>query len=222
MDDLRDLLSAVGDNRLDLVQALHEEGLPLTRRDEHGHSAVAIAAREGHVGLLRWLLAHGAGANALGCNDHPAIVLATLAGHIEIVDLLLDAHADPNRSRAVGGETALHAAAIGRSPEIVHRLVEAGAQLNVHTAKHVESDLLWNVTLASDTPLHLAACYGPAPIVEALLALGANPRLDNYRQETPLACALRMRRPSVVLGLLRGQRYAEWSDALPVRRVLHA
>jgi len=222
MDDLRDLLSAVGDNRLDVVQTMFEDEFPLTRRDEHGHCAVSIAAREGHVGLLQWLLHHGASANALGCNDHPAIVLATLAGHAETVELLLAYHADPNRSRAAGGETALHAAAIGRSPEIVHRLVEAGAQLNVHSAKHVESDLLWNVILASDTPLHLAACYGPAPIIEALLSLGANPRLDNYRQETPLASALRMKRPSAVLALLRGQRYAEWSDALPVRRVLHA
>jgi ankyrin repeat protein len=222
MEAIKRLVLAVSDNDLKTVQSLAATGSSLQCRDEHGHSPVSTAAREGHLEMLRWLLSHGGNANSLGCNDHPAIVLATLAGHVEIVSLLLDHLADPNRSRASGGETALHAAAIGRHVDIVRLLVEAGAQVNIHTAKHVESDFLWNVLLTSDTPLHLAACYGPEAMVECLLALGANPRLENYRQETPLACALRMRRPAAVLAPLRGERYSAWSDSLPVRKAIVA
>lgn len=216
MDTTKQVLRASAENDLPQVQKLVAGGARVDVRDEHGHSPVAVAAREGSIELLQWLLEQGADADALGCNNHPAIVYATLAGHLTAVDLLLRFGANPNRARPHGGETAVHAAAIGRHTEIVQRLVQAGGQVNVHTAKHVESDLLWNVLLTSDTPLHVAACYGEPFMVACLLELGANPRLENYRQETPLASALRMRRPLPILRPLRGHRYAEWSDNLPV------
>ncbi len=218
MDDgTKRFLTAAAENDLPTMQALATQGMTVDGRDEHGHCAVALASREGYTPMLAWLLQAGADADALGINNHPVLVHATLAGHLDCVDLLLGHGADPNRARALGGETALHAAAIGRSTAIVRRLVEAGAHINMHTAKHVESDLLWNIVLTSDTPLHLAACYGQSDMIACLLELGANPRLENYRVETPLACALRMRRPMEVLKPLRGERYAAWSDNLPVR-----
>ncbi len=217
MQPTKRLLSAVCDDDLTTVQQLVAAGASVDWRDEHGHCALSIAVREGYTAMLQWLLQAGADADAIGCNNHPVIVLATLSGHLDTVELLLRFGADPNRARVQGGETALHAAAIGRQPELVRQLVAAGAQINVFTAKQVESDLLWNVLLTADTPLHLAACYAEATMVECLLELGANPRLENYRQETPLACALRMRRPMSVLKPLRGGRYAAWSENLPVR-----
>jgi ankyrin repeat protein len=217
MQPTKRLLTAVSEDDLVTVQRLVAEGASVDWRDEHGHCGLSIAVREGYTGMLAWLLQAGADADAIGCNNHPVIVLATLSGHQQAVELLLAAGADPNRARVHGGETAMHAAAIGRQPALVRQLAAAGALINVFTAKQVESDLLWNITLTADTPLHLAACYAEAPMVECLLELGANPRLENYRQETPLACALRMHRPMSVLRPLRGGRYAAWSENLPVR-----
>ena len=55
-----------------------------------------------------------------------------------------------------------------------------------------------------DTPLHWAVQYGPAPVVEALLARGADIEAANKRNSTPLERALFNDTTDMVQLLLKG------------------
>ena len=65
--------------------------------------------------------------------------------------------------------------------DILRMLVDAGADLNVQDTSHKE------------TPLHLAALYGPTDIVQYLLARKAAPEVLNHRGERPYDIALRFK-----------------------------
>jgi hypothetical protein len=65
--------------------------------------------------------------------------------------------------------------------DILRMLVDAGADLNVQDTSHKE------------TPLHLAARYGPTDIVQYLLARKAAPEVLNHRGERPYDIALRFK-----------------------------
>ncbi|GAC1629008.1 MAG: hypothetical protein NVS9B13_26770 [Candidatus Acidiferrum sp.] len=75
---------------------------------------------------------------------HLALALASQFGHAEIVRLLLDAGEDPNRYNPVGchsHSTPLHQAALAGHDEVVWRLIERGARLDI-------KDILWHGTPA--------------------------------------------------------------------------
>lgn len=71
-----------------------------------------------------------------------ALALAAQFGHVEIVRLLLDSGADPNRySPGHSHSTPLHQAALAGHIEVVRLLVERGARLDM-------KDILWHATPA--------------------------------------------------------------------------
>ncbi|HEY2121388.1 MAG TPA: ankyrin repeat domain-containing protein [Candidatus Acidoferrum sp.] len=75
---------------------------------------------------------------------HLALALASQAGHVEIVRLLLDAGEDPNRYNPVGGHshsTPLHQAAWEGNEDLVRLLLERGARADL-------KDVLWQGTPA--------------------------------------------------------------------------
>lgn len=84
-----------------------------------------------------------------------------------ILQLLVDAGIDVNKANK-HGRTALHFAVCHRTVEVVQRLKELGAKLDVQ-----DSELV--------TPLMLAARYAKADTVEYLIRQGANPRLKDQK-----------------------------------------
>ena len=125
---------------------------------------------------------------------------------------LIDAH---NR----GGESAILTAVYHRQKEIVNLLVARGAALSIFEAcaagelEHVERLLEDGPDPSAInahgtdgwTPLHLAAFFGHAKIVELLLASGADPaaRSKNPNANTPLHAALAANQ-KMAAGLLIG------------------
>lgn len=117
---------------------------------------MAVAATLGCLEDARRLLA-----TASSEERHRALGLTAQFGHSEIVRLLLDAGEDPNRYNPMATHshsTPLHQAAVANHYDVVRRLVERGARLDV-------KDTMWQ-----GTPEDSATHEGKTEIAEYLRA----------------------------------------------------
>ncbi len=134
------------------------------------------AARDGDVKRANQLLDQGAVLAELDAAGEPALLVASLAGHADVVALLLERGGDlhiPNK----GGLTALHAAAYGGHLDVVKLLVSKSAAVN-------NTDNFYKMS-----PLHAAAEEGHAEVVAFLLANAANIEATERNGYTPLTQA---------------------------------
>ena len=88
---------------------------------------------------------------------------AAFLGHVDIVDLLLEAEADINKATKALGATPLYLAAQEGQAEVVRLLLEAGADIKVALAENAEA-----------TPLCIAAQKGHAELARLLSEAGVD------------------------------------------------
>src|SRR5712691_5178143 len=114
------------------------------------------ASRSGHMGAVRLLLDRGANVNAAeSSQQETALMWAAAEGHLDVVDALLKAGADPNLKAHVtsiterknadhptGGFTALMWAARNGYEDVVQRLVKGGADLNLKNGDNASAGLV--------------------------------------------------------------------------------
>jgi hypothetical protein len=79
----------------DLALSLIEQGANVNARDDD-ETPLLMAARTGHLGVMRVLLDKGAGINAQSERGETALIRAASASDIEMVKLLLSRGANPN------------------------------------------------------------------------------------------------------------------------------
>ena len=144
------------------VHFLLESSVDVNGRDPNGWSALIMAAKEGHVGLVQTLLDARAVVNPPDCS-HTALRGAALSGHVDCVRLLLAAAADPQHCSA-GGRTPLMGAAMNGHASVVAVLCSAGADKKA-------------VNEYGETALGLAEARGHMTCVATLQATG-QPRLE--------------------------------------------
>jgi ankyrin repeat protein len=212
------LLWAAAEGHAAVVQALIDADADFTLRVPSGLSALMFASREGSTEVVRVLLKAGADVNdtiptegrrrGYGGGLPPAgatpLLLAVSNAHFDLASLLLDAGANPNAD--LPGYTVLHAITAVRKPgvgdndpppdgsgtmtslELVKQLAAKGANLNARMTKKVN---LNNTRLneIGSTPFMLAALTADAELMKTLAALGADPRLTNVDNSTPLMAA---------------------------------
>ena len=123
-----------------------------------GYTALIIASKNGHKGIVQILLDKKANKNVINFEGNTALIFASKNGHKEIVKMLLDKEADKN-VKNYKGNTALIFASKNGHKEIVKMLLDKKADKNV---KNVDGD----------TALIFASKNGHGEIVKMLLLLG--------------------------------------------------
>jgi ankyrin repeat protein len=148
------------------------------------------ASRLGFRDLAEHLIAeHPEHVNARGGEEATSMHAAAIAGHADILSLLLE-HGGDVDIRGTFDFTPLHQASKCGGVEAVRRLLDGGADINVR------SDYDW-------TPLHLAALNGHIELARMLLECGASiNNVQNYLGETPLHLAVQREKVQVVRLLL--------------------
>ena len=94
-------------------------------KDASRHTALMMAAANGHGETTKVLLEVGASPAVKGPDGETALTLAIGDGHVDCVRALLEAGGDPNSES--DGEALLHQAVILANDELVNVLLDAGA-----------------------------------------------------------------------------------------------
>ncbi|MCY4029795.1 MAG: ankyrin repeat domain-containing protein [Acidobacteria bacterium] len=155
------LLWAAHWDDLESADRLLAAGASVNAADDHGVTPLERAAENASLPMVRRLVEAGANVNASQASGLTPLMTAARTGSTEVVRLLVGHGADVN---AVTGETrssALMWAVSEPHPEIVHLLLEAGADPHLSTVKGF-------------TPLMFAARNGDIATAEALLAAGVD------------------------------------------------
>ncbi|NP_001191021.1 ankyrin repeat and KH domain-containing protein 1 [Xenopus tropicalis] len=120
------------------------------------------AAQEGHLELVKYLLAAGANVQATTATGDTALTYACENGHTDVADVLLQSGSDLEHE-SEGGRTPLMKAARAGHLCTVQFLTSKGADINRATANN------------DHTVVSLACAGGHLAVVELLLAHGADP-----------------------------------------------
>ncbi|CAG8399790.1 unnamed protein product [Penicillium salamii] len=187
---------------------------------------LAVAAKGGHVEVVRRILAENVDINARRSavtDGRTALELAAKGGHVEVVDLLLAANSHVNGVSGFSDRrTALQAAASEGHLNIVERLLAAKASVDgVHSigsspleaaAARGHLDVVERLLAANadadgpghefSSPLYAAAAGGHLNVVERLLAANADVDGPGYGSSTPLHAAADKNRLEILERLL--------------------
>ena len=188
--------AALYGGHLHVAELLYEHGADVGVRGNNEWTLLHLALLDVLVDTVRWLLNHGADTNAQD-NDQgwTPLHLAARVKHFEIVQMLLERHADIH-ARNSRGEAALHLAACDRglhgpryqvNLNILQSLLDHGADVNTK-----DND--------GSTPLHHSSfrngddfsLWGKGSVEAARLLLdnGANIDAENNKGDTPFLVAL--------------------------------
>lgn len=147
------------------------------------------AAEKGDLAAVQLILAGGGvDINKSGAYQQSPLFIASMKGHLPVVNRLLAAGANKDKGN-VNQATPLYVAALNGYLPIVERLLQAGANKDKPNIKQA-------------TPLFAAASGGHVAIVERLLAAGADKEKSNINHATPLFIAAANGHVAVVERLL--------------------
>lgn len=154
-----------GDRRA--ASALLAQKVDVNAAQADGMTALHWAAFQNDVELAQSLIAAGANVKAATrIGGATSLSLACINGNAALIELLLKAGADANAATA-DGATALMAAALSGDPKAVTTLARHGAEINAKEPTY------------GQTALMFAAGKNRAAAVEALLSLGADPKIQS-------------------------------------------
>jgi ankyrin repeat protein len=205
------LMWAAAEGNTATVNELVEFGADIHAATKGGLTPLLFAVREGRIDTVRALLKAGADVNenwkagrGTGVNGISAMVLAVANAHYELAGVLLDAGADPNA--AAQGWTALHQITWVRKPgkgdndpapegsgnlsslDFVRKIVAKGANVNARMTRSGNVGRT-SINMIGATPFMMAARTADAPLMRLLAELGADTRLPNADNTTPLMAA---------------------------------
>lgn len=204
-------LKAVASGDRKKIEKYMTDGIDINSENE-GQTALLITAKQGDVGLVRYLLSQGAKINAKTKNGECAAQYAAWFGQMDVLKLLIERGADMELEEK--GRTLLHYAAFAGSAEMLDFLLEQGMDINRNSnlgtplmcasGKNIKNrELIGTVCFLleagadvngvdhkGETALMKAAAAGHNEIVKELIAHGANINVADNKGNTALAKAL--------------------------------
>ena len=199
------MLKKIVDGRTDLILPYTDSGgSPKSTHD--GASLIRWAAYYGDVSAVRYLEGLGVPLSDLGANLD--LNGAAFHGHWQLCQYLLENGSDADFRSPIDGSSALHATLshCNRPVSLLisRLLLHHGADPNCATIPGVDSgNFMRDVRTCGETPLHYAAAYGNAEVIQLLLDAGADKEAEDVHGETPLSWASRHQRPGAILDLLK-------------------
>lgn len=193
---------------LETMKQLLDAGADINVCDNEQTTPLHKAAFKGNAAVCRLLLERGARVDIRDKNGGTALYNACYNGHMMCVELLAQMEGDNPSTvlRDTSGRTPLHAAACWGHWEVVHKLLECGADPNLaddegstplHLAafngSHTSVVFLLkkeaNISARNKdgiVPLHYASYNGFITIVQLFIDAGCNPNIADSKGVTPL------------------------------------
>lgn len=162
----------VGTTEHRVPQSVQTHGANIHAKDHSHKTALNLAARSGHTGIVKLLLRDGAEVNEADNLSSTALLIAAEKGYTETVTTLLAAGADIEAVN-IAKDRALHVAARSGHTETVKTLLDGGARIEAGAAD-------------KDRPLQMAAHNGHNETVITLLAGGAQIEANNKDSDRAL------------------------------------
>jgi ankyrin repeat protein len=197
---------AAAENKAATEEKARPENKPPAKRKPRptDFTPFLFAVRNGHIPVVKALLAAGADPNEALSDGTSALVLAAMNARYELGVVLLDHDARPNADGS--GFTALHQVVWTRRPNIhktpaavpsgnldsigfAKALVAHGGNVNARETKEPDDGNLGKLKRIGATPFLLAAKGADPEMMRVLLSLGADPTLSTNEQITPLEAA---------------------------------
>ncbi|KAH9701051.1 ANK REP REGION domain-containing protein [Citrus sinensis] len=158
----------------------------------NGFDAFHIAAKEGHLEVLKVLLAvYPELAMTVDLTNTTALHTAAMQGHVEVLNFLIEAESSLITIARSNGKTALHSAARNGRLEVLKTLLAADSVIAIRTDKK------------GQTALHMAVKGQNIEVVEELIkAEPASVNMVDTKGNSPLHIATRKGREQIVRLLL--------------------
>jgi len=155
-----------------LAKELLAAGATVDARNSNGGTALMYAAIGGALQTGRLLIANGAQVNARARFGWTALMVAAVKGQVEFCRLLLDSGADPNVQDSYGWTALMRAASRDRQSAVATLLDDPRTDPDISQG-------------SGATALHIAAGLGLGPVVDRLLAGGADPTILDAEGRSP-------------------------------------
>lgn len=196
------MLEKIADGRTDLVFDYLAQGHEANAKDAGGVSLIQWCAYYGDVSAIKHLLNRGEKIESLGSNFD--LNGAVFHGHWQLCQFLIEHGADVNHPLPDTGETPLHAACSKANRPafnaIVELLLHHGADPNHQTKPNIETgSFMRDCRTKSETPLHRAAAFSTAKVIDLLINAGADVEAKDINGDTPLSWASWHLRPDAIL-----------------------
>lgn len=207
-----ELLAAVMASDPAAVREALAAGADPNSRDERGVPPLVYAATKGQPEIARALVEAGAEVNTVPEHDATPLVAAVMGGSVEVVELLLQAGARADQPDHIG-QVPLYVASNRRQPEITRLLLEAGAvptpaalsvaalrgdleQVRVFLARGVDPNGGGGHVLSEA----IRGCldHDNTELIRTLIEAGADPRVPDSIEFTPLHRAAGICEPEIV------------------------
>ena len=175
----------------DVLRCLVEAGADLETVNESGTTALMYASRYGRVGTVIFLLQYGANIEQVNMNDNNPLLVAAFHGHMDVVRVLVQRGANKDSQSPSG--TALYRAVQEGHLAVVQYLIQKGADVNIRGGEFQLTPLEKSI---------LSLMTGQDEITKFLLDHGAITSTNLVANTSPLMCAIRVGKLSIVRNLV--------------------